>query len=148
MISAAKGLIARSVTLAQRYAQAYAEGDMLGSGRLIRPVDPVWDSVLNTMVNPADVVLYTGPLRVSTVSGPVTYDMGDGPQYYSSTPISLPLGLVKRPEVNDVVIIDVHPDPAVAGRTFRVMDVEAGGQLPAVYRLQCVGVQPWREHNP
>ena len=63
---------------------------------------------------------------------------------FSSSYVSLPLTVDDEAtdvQVDDIVLVLEHPDPAVVGRAFRVMDVDAGGQFPAARRLQVTGVQ-------
>jgi hypothetical protein len=49
------------------------------------------------------------------------------------------------------VLVTAHEDPLMVGRYFRVADVEAGGQFPAVRRMSVAGVEAteeWVQANP
>lgn len=138
-------MIARSTVAVRPMAQAYAEGNMIAVVKVTRPSMPVFDrntGGLAAMGN--DSPVYEGKGRVYNVTGPVQYALGDEPQYFSSTFVSIPITAAK-PRIDDVVVILSHPDPNVVGRSFRVQDVEAGGQIPVVHRMQVVGIQASRE---
>lgn len=138
-------LVRRSTQLARPYAQAYAEGNMIATVRIVRPSAPSFDRATGGLTSMgAETLVHEGPGRVYNVTGPVQYALGDEPQYYSSTFISIPITATK-PRVDDVVEIVDHPDPNIVGRFFRVQDVEAGGQIPVVHRMQAVGVQASRQ---
>ena len=138
------GLVRRSTNMATLRARAYAEANMIATVRIERPVEPVFDRTTGQLGMPADSTVYEGKARVYGVSGPATYALGDEPQYFSSTFVSIPLGST-LPRVDDVVEVTDHPDPAIVGRFFRVQDVEAGGQMPVAHRLQVVGIQPSKQ---
>lgn len=135
---------------ALRYARRFAERNMTAWVRIVRMKQPAFDDA-NGVVTPvvSDSInglgeVYYGPARVYTVSGPVTYSLGDEQQYYSSSYISIPVAIedaVPAPQVDDVIEVVQHDDPLMAGRMFRVMDVEAGGQWIAARRMQVTGIQ-------
>ncbi len=138
-------LIKRSTTMVRPLAQAYAEGNMIATVRLTRPAKPVFDRRTGGLAAMgAEGVIYSGPGRVYGVQGPVQYAVGDEPTYFSSTFVSIPI-TAGKPRVDDVVEVLDHPDPNIVGRSFRVQDVEAGGQIPVVHRMQVVGIQASRQ---
>jgi hypothetical protein len=123
-----------------RYAQRYAEANMTATVAVSRMAEPSLDSITGNLAAIEAFLLYQGKARVYGVSGPMTMSLGEEPQYFSSTYVSIPLA-APMPQVDDVVEVLTHHDWTVVGRLFRVMDVEAGGQYPAVRRMQVTGVQ-------
>lgn len=143
-MSILSGLVKRTTLLARPYAQAYAEGNMIATVRVTRPSTPVFDRTTGGLASMgAESVIHEGPGRVYNVTGPQQYALGDEPQYFSSTFVSIPITATK-PRIDDVVEVLAHPDPNLVGRSFRVQDVEAGGQLPVVHRMQVTGIQSSR----
>ncbi len=142
------GLVRRSTHMARPFARAYAEGNMIATVRVTRPSVPVFNRATGglTAMGP-ETVVHHGPGRVYSVTGPQQYSMGDENQFYSSTFVSIPISATK-PRIDDVVEVLAHPDPNIVGRSFRVQDVEAGGQIPVVHRMSVTGIQAsraWRE---
>lgn len=139
--------------LVERYVRSYARGNMRDTVRVYRVGEPVFDEVTGSLAPSAPVELYSGPARVYSVSGPVTYSLGDEPQHFSSTYVSIPVvdddgAAVEVPAVEDMVeVLSCPGDDSVTGRTFQVQDVQTGGQWTAVRRMSVVGVQEapsWR----
>lgn len=137
------GIVKRSTDLAVQRARAFAEANMQATVRIERPTEPVFNRDTGDLGMAPDAIVYIGKARVYSVTGPATYALGDEPQYYSSSFVSIPQGMAE-PRIDDVVEVLAHPDPSLVGRFFRVQDVEAGGQMPAVKRMQVVGIQPSR----
>jgi hypothetical protein len=133
--------------LVQRYVRTFARGNMRDTVRIGRSGAPVFDEETGTLQAASPTAIYEGPARVAAVSGPVSYSIGDEPQHFSQTYISIPVvdddGVpVPAPQVEDVVLVLTNPgDPEMVNRTFQIQDVESGGQWPAVRRMQVVGVQ-------
>lgn len=147
--------VSRSNAMAIKLAGPIVEGNMTSQLRISR-TDPeaiTWDPVAKkVVVPPGDVIwepdpdagpddLPMGIGAVKTVSGPVTLALGDEPQYFSSTFITIPMR-APTPQVNDIVQVLTSPDPKLVDRFYRIVDVELGGQLPVLQRLQVVGIQP------
>lgn len=135
-------------TLVERIVRSYAESNMRATVRISRPRPAVFDPVTGALVADAAGEVYSGPARIYTVSGPVTYAVGDEPQHYSSTYVSIPVrdadGVMfsEIPQVEDTVEVLTSPgDSEMVGRFFQVQDVESAGQWTAVRRLQVVGIQ-------
>jgi len=130
-----------------RLACKYTEANMTATVRIARMQQPAeytdddWSNVSTQLQ-----VTYEGKARLWGVSSAGANDYGDEMTAFSSSYVSLPLtvGDDNEPpdvQVDDIVLVLTHPDPAVVGRSFRVMDVDAGGQFPAARRLQVTGVQ-------
>lgn len=83
--------------------------------------------------------IYTGIGRLWSVDSGGTGDDGQL-VYLSSSNISLPWGVVVT-QVDDLIQVTEHEDPAIMGRWFRVMNVHAGGILPVVRKHTVVSIQ-------
>jgi len=66
-------LIARSLNLAQPFAQATVEAEMTSQVRIRRPLDNVYDRTAKTFTNPDDPIIYEGKAHFSDVTGGQTY---------------------------------------------------------------------------
>ena len=91
-----------------------------------------------------DKSVYDGPARLVTASGPVTYTYGEEVNYFSTSYAYIPIDNQGTPivvNVNDFLQVIAHDDPAMAGRQFRIVDVESTGLIASTRRLQLVGVQ-------
>jgi len=136
--------VIKSATI-QRLARKYTEANMTARVRVARMQDPSEgsDTDWNNTATQLKVV-YEGRARVWGVSGSGLNDYGDEMTAFSSSYVSLPLIVDDKAtdvQVDDIVVVLEHPDPALVGRSFRVMDVDGGGQFPAARRLQVTGVQ-------
>lgn len=131
----------------ETYVRRYARFNMRNTVRITRPTTPVFDPLTGVLIRSGDELIYEGIARIYTVQGPMTYSLGDEPQRYSSTYVSIPvtdeLGApLPLPRIEDVIEVLIAPgDTTLEGRTFQVQDVEAGGQWMAVRRLQVAGIQ-------
>lgn len=137
--------------LAERYARRFAESNMIATVRVTRMGEPVLDPATGALDASPQVLVYEGKARVYAVSGPMTYSLGEEPQYFSGSYVSIPLFRAvgeSDPQVDDVVEVLADPDPLVVGRMFRVVDVESGGQFPSARRMQVTGVQRSRNWKP
>lgn len=134
--------------LVRRYARRFAESNMTAVVRITRMDSPNFDDLDGILSAIAGDLVYEGQARVYGVAGPVQMALGEEPQYFSSTYVSIPLAST-MPRVDDVVEVLWHLDESMVGRKFRVQDVEAGGQFPTVRRMQVMGVQrskQWVDH--
>jgi len=122
-----------------RYARRYVEANMTAMVKITR-MDAAVLGEDGSLTATEMHTVYEGKARVYGVSGPMTMNLGEEPQYFSSTYVSIPYDSV-MPRVDDVIKVTAHHDWTLVGRTFRVMDVEGGGQYPAVRRMQVTGVQ-------
>jgi len=136
-----------NTNLVRRYARKYAEMNMASEVRIDRPGKPTLDTTTGDATATVLSTVYAGKARVTTVGGPQQYSLGEEPQYFSSGSVSIPLfdeeGQPTMPQVNDVVIVTAHHDVLMVNRAFRVMDVQASGQLEAVRNMSVTGVQRW-----
>lgn len=139
--------------LAVEYARRYAESNMTATVTITRYAAPDLNDVTGRL-NPVRLTgVYTGKARVYVLVGPILLGIGDESQEFQNSYVSIPisawlpndLDVLTEYEtdvrVDDVVHIDAHSDPGLVGRSFRVTDVESGGQYPAVRRMHVMGVE-------
>jgi hypothetical protein len=138
--------------LVRSYAQRYAQISMVDTVRIDRPGDPSLDTTSGNATSTVLSTIYEGVGKVTTISGPVQYQLGEEPQYFSSGEASIPLldvdGDPTTPQVNDVLIVVSHHDVLMVGRAFRIMDVKASGLIEAARTLTLSGVQRWAGWTP
>jgi hypothetical protein len=132
----------------------YTRDNQIATVRVVRMDEPIMD-VDDDLLAKATGVVYSGRGRVARVSGPVQYMLGEEPQYFSSTTISIPdtheadaadgsyfVGDPVVPRVDDIAEVLAHPvDPRLAGAKYRVTDVSHGGQFGPFLTLSVIGVQ-------
>lgn len=140
-------LVRRSVKLAQPLARAYAEGNMTMEVEITRPAKSTFDRNTGRMTNPPDATVYTGVARMYEVVGGQAYNLGDEPQFYASSYVSIPVS-APRPWANDDVRIVTAEDPALVDRHYRITGVDTGGLLPAVHRCAVIGAEPAQNATP
>ncbi|CAB4194552.1 hypothetical protein UFOVP1264_7 [uncultured Caudovirales phage] len=137
--------------LVRRYAKSYAEMNMLATVTIMRHDAPALNTTSGDMSTTDYLTVYEGKARVTTVSGPSTYSLGEEPQYFSNGSVSIPLvdtdGNPTVPQINDTITVDSHHDALMIGRTFRVVDVQAAGQFEAARTMSVVGAQRWEGWN-
>lgn len=139
--SALSAMVRRSVRIAQPLAQAYAEGNMLSEVRITRDAADVFDRNTGRTTQGDPVVVYEGPARMYMVSGGTTYNLGDEPQEYATSYVSVPM-TAQRPQVEDSCKILAHRDVSLVGRRYKVTGVDSGGLIPAVHRCAVIGSDP------
>lgn len=148
------GVARRTMTLAQSMAEPLAEGSMNAIVRITRGAEPIFNEDTREIDVQADAVIYgpdspeKGIAGVYSTSGPVQMAIGDEPQYYSSTNVSIPRSAA-NPRIDDIVeVLDwITEDDKddIVGRLFRVVDVEVGGRISSSTRMQAIGIAPSRQ---
>lgn len=136
----------RSLKLAAVAAQRYAESNMIAAVSISRPTALVFNQTTGALVETSAAPLYVGKARITPMSGPLQFSVGDEPQFYSAASVSIPLA-APVPRIDDVLTVTAHPDPAVVGRVFRITDVTGAGEIPDCRRLSVVGVQHSRTQS-
>jgi hypothetical protein len=140
----------RSLRAAAKRVRSNIEANMTATVLITRLTDPELDSHNFVSVN-AGMTVYSGPARLTTAQGPVTFTLGEEVQFFSSAWATLPLdrnGTPYYPQVNDLLAVTGADDPAMVERRFRVVDVEATGMLATHRRIQLVGVQRYSGWSP
>lgn len=140
-------LSARSARIGGMLARGYAEGNMLAAVKIERPGGRVFDRDLGRDVPAANTVVYEGVCRFYTVAGSATYGMGDEPQYFDSSTLSIPLD-EPTPRIDDIATCTVHEDPRMIGRSFRIVGHETGRQMPDAQRMAITGIAPSKQSAP
>jgi len=142
-----------SSALAIEFARRYAEANMTASVTITRYLDPELNDVTGRLIPHRETGVYKGKARVYVLVGPILLGIGDESQEFQNSYVSIPISVWLPNEldvlteyetdvrVDDVVHVDSHPDPGLVGRSFRITDVESGGQLPAVRRCHVMGVE-------
>lgn len=134
-------MVRRSVKLAQPIVQAYAEGNMTVQVLITRPTPDIFDRDTGRTTKGVPATVYEGPARMYTVSGGASYNLGDEPQDFANSAVSVPLS-APRPRVEDDIEVTAHADATLVGRHYRVTGVDSGGLIPAVHRCTVVGSEP------
>lgn len=140
-----KAAVAKSLRLALPYARSYALATMTESILVVRLHEPVFNPVTGRLASDTSDQVYAGPASVSTVSGPQVLNLGESPVYFSAAEAQIPAVLDapnRLPQINDLVTIVAAADSNMVSRKFRVTDVGGGGALPAMTRLELVGIEP------
>lgn len=142
-----------SFSLATRMARTYAESNMTAEVYIWRPDVPELDPGTGVLTATVETGVYRGKARIYTVSGPMPMGIGDESQEFQTTYASIPISTadgITNPRPDDVLEVTAHPDPLMVGRHFRVRDVDAGGQMPAVRRMELIGAEAgehWVDSN-
>lgn len=135
-----------STRVALEIARRYAVRNMNARVRVSRMAAPT-PSAGGSSEATVEETVYEGAGHLSVLSGPMTMGLGDVPQFFATTTLSIPvetaLGRID-PMVNDMVLVVSQDDPMAVGRVFRVMHVAAAGLLPVVHSLQLTG---WEASN-
>lgn len=140
-LSLLTNLVQASAATAAPIAQAYAEGNMTYAITLTRPGKPTFDRDTGQMTPVSADTIYTGKARVYEVQGGQTYQLGDEPQVFATTFVSIPVS-APRPQAEDIVTITASPDPVLVNRRYRVTGVNTGGFIPDVHRMSVIGAEP------
>jgi hypothetical protein len=134
-------LIARSLNLAQPFAQATVEAEMTSQVRIRRPLDNVYDRTAKTFTNPDDPIIYEGKAHFSDVTGGQTYSASGEIIPTTIATMQIPLS-ADRIFYGDTVELLVNTIPAAQGVHFRVTGVDVGGAIPAQQSLTVEGQAP------
>ncbi len=143
-----------SQSLVTGLVRQYVSSNQIATVRIVRMDEPVMD-VDDDLLAKGKGLVYSGRGRVARVSGPVQYMLGEEPQYFSSTTVSVPdthettspdgswfPGDPVVPRVDDILEVLSHPvDPRLANAKYRITDVAHGGQFGPFLTLNCIGVQ-------
>lgn len=139
---------------ARNYARLHASAHMYYTVSIVRMLDPLFDDVTGLLEATQKLSVYQGPARIWTVAGPQVLGVGEDQLTLRQTYVSIPWDAFPVPNRDDIVTVltyDVHPfygDDELIGRTFRVTDVELGGQMYATRRLQVIGLEPSSAWGP
>lgn len=140
---------ARSIALAQMYAQAITTGTMNSTVEIRRPAAGGFDDTTREYQPPVAPLIYPegdaiGIAGITPAEGSTEVDLGGEPTYYSSVMIKLPME-TPRIRIDDVVKVITSPDSGIMSRFFRVVDVPAGGRIVTGVNLRAVGISPSKQ---
>lgn len=141
MSSLAQRVARKSIAMATPIAQAYAEGNMIGEVLITRGGWKTFVRSTGSTEAPTRSKVFQGDARIYSLTGGQVYSLGDEPQYYSITRVSI-TEAAPEVKIDDDVLVLAHPDGGIVGRHYRVTDVEQGGEIPSERRLTVTTVAP------
>jgi hypothetical protein len=112
-----------------------------------RMSDGVFDETTGQISPAVKLIIYIGPARISSVTGPQVLGLGEDQMAFVQTSISIPWDTDPVPNRDDIVTVltyDRHRgfgDEALIGRAFRILSVEFGGQMFAVRRMSALAIE-------
>jgi hypothetical protein len=131
---------------ARSYARRHATAHMYYTVIIERMAEGVFNEG-SGMVTPAvKRTIYSGPARIWTVSGPQVLSVGEEQLSFTQTNMSIPWNAVPVPHRDDLAtVIDFNPhtgfgDAELLWKTFRVLDVQLGGQMFATRRMSVLAI--------
>jgi hypothetical protein len=127
---------------ARSYARRHATAHMYYTIQIERMAMGVFDEQTGGIVPAVKTVIYNGPARIATVSGPQIIQVGEDTMAMSQTTISIPFDTDPVPHRDDIATVlglDTQRaefgDPALVFKSFRILNVEYGGQMYATRRM-------------
>jgi hypothetical protein len=139
---------------ARAYVRRHATAHMYYTVAISRMTDPVFDTESGVMVAAVNRMIYFGPARIWTVSGPQVLGVGEDQMSFDQSFVSIPWDTDPIPNRDDIVTVqDYDPvyyygDEQLVGRSFRVTNVQLGGQMYATRRLNVTGIEPSSAWGP
>jgi hypothetical protein len=130
---------------ARRYARRHATAHMYYTVTIERMGDGVFDESSGLIAVLTKSVVYTGPARIWTVSGPQVFAVGEDALAFSQTNMSIPWDVSPVPHRDDVATVTAiahagFGDDELLGTSFRVLDVQMGGQMFATRRMSVLAI--------
>lgn len=132
---------------ARSYVRGHATAHMYYTVQIVRMSQGVFDESTGGITTAAKLVIYDGPARFWTVSGPQVIAVGEDQMAFVQTNMSIPWDsdpVPKRDDIATVTTYDPHPgygDAALLGRSFRILDVQLGGQMFATRRMSVLAIE-------
>lgn len=124
------------------YLRAQASALMSSQVRVRRPAVPVYSATTGYAVGTTSETGYVGLAHIHPAAGGAATYVGDQLVGMMQVTVSLPWDASPVPAEEDQVYIEATDDPALVGRTLRVVDVSKGGIGFAVRELSCTFVEP------
>lgn len=131
---------------ARNYVRGHATAHMYYTVRIVRMKQGVFDEDTGGIATAINLEIYDGPARIWTVSGPQVIAVGEDQMSFTQTNMSIPWDSDPVPHRDDIATVstyDPHPgygDSALLGRSFRILDVQLGGQMFATRRMSVLSV--------
>lgn len=134
---------------ASRYSRQYiarrALGAMVDRISINRPGDVQLNPTTGMNVAVAGEEIYQGQARIYSVSGPQVVDLGEADIALRMTYVSIPSDWLPVPQRDDIItVLEARSDEGLQDKAFRILDVDGGGLVRAVRRMQCVS---WEENS-
>ena len=133
---------------ARNYVRRHATGHMYYTVSIVRMLQGVFDEVSGEIASKVNFEVYVGPARIWTVAGPQVLAVGEDQMSFTQTNMSIPWNATPVPQRDDIATVmtyEPHPgygDPALLDRSFRILDVQLGGQMYATRRMSVLAIQP------
>jgi Family of unknown function (DUF6093) len=136
-------------SFSRRYVTRRALGAMVDTVTIHRPGDTVFDDQTGFNAATETTKIYQGKARIYSVAGPQVVEVGEADLTFRSTYISIPAEVFPAPHRDDIVIVlEARSDEELQGKAFRVLDVEGGGLVRAVRRMQCTSLEESSSWSP
>ena len=115
---------------------------MVDTVAIHRPGDTTFNNQTGLNLATEKSSIYQGKARIYSVAGPQVISVGESDLTFRSTYISIPADVHPAPHRDDLVIVlEAVSDEDLQGKAFRVLDVEGGGLVRAVRRMQCTALE-------
>jgi Family of unknown function (DUF6093) len=125
-------------SFSRKYITRRALGAMVDTVAIHRPGDVVLDDETGLNTATESTKVYQGKARIYSVAGPQVVAVGEADLTFRSTYISIPAEIFPTPHKDDIVIVlECVSDESLQGKAFRILDIEGGGLVRAVRRMQC-----------
>jgi hypothetical protein len=131
---------------ARNYVRSHATAHMYYTISIVRMLTGVFDEATGGIVPAVGTEIYNGPARIWTVSGPQVISVGEDQMAFTATNISIPWDVDPVPHRDDIAtVLTYEPhegfgDPALLDRSFRILDVQLGGQMYATRRMSVLAI--------
>lgn len=132
---------------ARSYARRHATAHMYYTIQIERMAVGIFNETTGYITPAVKTIVYTGPARIATVNGPQVIMVGEDNPSFTQTSISIPWDTAPVPHRDDIATVlsyDPHSgfgDPALIGRSFRILSVDTGGQMYAVRRMTALAIE-------
>jgi hypothetical protein len=127
-----------------RWSKAYvrraAEAQFTCTVRVFKNAPVTLNATTGLYTADEGVEVYNGPARIWSVDGGGVIAVGEGDYAMQSTYCSIPWDHTPIPEMDDQVEVLASDDTNLVGRTFRIMNIDGGGQMRATRRMQLTGL--------
>jgi hypothetical protein len=132
---------------ARGYVRRHATAHMYYTVQIERMAAGVFDAVSGLIATSVKEIIYTGPARIWTVTGPQVFAIGEDQMAFTQTNMSIPWDASPVPHRDDIATVTgtaPHTgfgDAELVGRAFRVLDVQLGGQMFATRRMSVLAIE-------
>jgi len=126
----------------RKYLSRQVNSVMIDTVAIYRPGKVSFNTTTGQNQATEESKIYQGKARIYSVSGPQVVAVGEADLTFRSTYISIPADVLPAPHRDDIVLVlESVSDEELQGKGFRVLDVEGGGLVMAVRRMQCQAME-------